>query len=231
MNARILKLGLLFLLSFLVLAACAPSARKRIPVSAQNPPAAAQEYRIQAGDLLEIKYFYSPELNEQVTVRPDGRISLQLASELDVVGMTAVQLEEMLRKKYAEELENPEITVFVRSFAAQKVYVDGEVNRAGLIALTNPMTVLQAISLAGGFRDTAKRDEVIVVRRTADNQLTSYVVNMDDAIQGKDETQDIVLYPNDIVFVPIKGISSVNRWIDQYIRRNIPIPTPVGVGI
>ena len=94
-------------------------------------PPLAEEYRIQAGDLLDIKFFYNPTLNEQVTVRPDGLISLQLIKSTEAAGLTPEQLTDRLKKEYSAQLKEPDIAVIVRSFAAQRVFVDGEVAKPG----------------------------------------------------------------------------------------------------
>ena len=97
-----------------------------------NPPS-SRSTGFRAGDQLEVKFFYNPELNEQVIVRPDGRISLQLANEIMVAGLTPLELTDLLKKKYSTEISKPEITIIVRTFTSQRVFVDGEVNRAGLV--------------------------------------------------------------------------------------------------
>lgn len=183
-----------------------------------------KEYIIQPGDQLDIKFFYNPELNEMVNVRPDGRISLQLAPEIMAAGSTPAQLRDILAKSYAKELANPGITVIVRTFSSQKVYVDGEVTRAGMVNLVGPMTVLQSIAEAGGFKETAKPKEVIVIRKGANNKPLTIAVNLEAARTGEDKSQDITLAPFDIVYVPRSGIANVNLFVDQYIRRMIPIP-------
>jgi polysaccharide biosynthesis/export protein len=190
-----------------------------------GPP--AQDYRIQVGDALDIKLFYHPELNESVTVRPDGRISLQLVHEVQATGLTPEQLRQHLRDKYASQISQPEIAVIVRSFTAQKVYVDGEVAKPGLIPLAGPMTVLQSLAMAGGLKDTARTGEVILIRRGPENRPSTMVVNVEKAIDGSDLSQDLALMPADIVFVPRSPIANVNLWVDQYIRKNIPIPVGV----
>lgn len=188
----------------------------------------AQEYRIQAGDLLDIKFFYNSELNEQVHVRPDGRISLQLAPEIMAAGVTPAALTEQLRNKYAAVIKTPEIVVMVKSFSNQRVYVDGEVMKPGVIALTDPTTVMQAISQVGGFKDSARKNEVIVVRRAADGKAVSTVIDVEKIIDGTEMRQDIALLPYDVVYVPKSAISDVNVWIDQYIRKNIPVNIGAG---
>ncbi len=214
-----------YILIALMLTACATTVNNPLPVqsSIQVSDSSAQEYRIRAGDLLDVKFFYNSELNEQVTVRPDGRISLQLANDLMAGGLTPAELTEQLKKKYASEIDNPEITVIVRSFSYQRIFVDGEVYRAGLIPLVGQMTVLQSITQAGGKKDTAYLKGVIVIRRTPGDKLVTMQLNLEDALDNSDMTQDIALLPNDIVFVPKSTIANVNVWVDQYIRRNIPV--------
>ena len=222
---ELFRAGITFFI-ILLLSSCAPVVKNTVPlpVMSLNTTTVVKDYQIQAGDQLEIKFFYNPELNELVVVRPDGRISLQLANEIMVAGLTPSELTEQLRKKYSVDIEKPEITVFVRTFTSQRIYVDGEVNRAGLITLTAPMTILQSISQAGGFKDSASTENIIIVRRTVDNQLNTMIVNLKKAIDNTDISQDIVLMPNDIVHVPKSGIANMNMWVDQYLRRNIPIP-------
>jgi protein involved in polysaccharide export with SLBB domain len=214
-----------YILIALMLTACATTVNNPAPVQISNQvsDSIAQEYRIRAGDLLDVKFFYNSELNEQVTVRPDGRISLQLANDLMAGGLTPAELTEQLKKKYASEIDNPEITVIVRSFSYQRIFVDGEVYKAGLIPLVGQMTVLQSITQAGGKKDTAYLKGVIVIRRTPGDKLVTMQLNLEDALDNTDMTQDIALLPNDIVFVPKSTIANVNVWVDQYIRRNIPV--------
>jgi protein involved in polysaccharide export with SLBB domain len=219
----------LVLFPFLV-CACAPAVRNPVPIqeSGVMTTATAQEYRINAGDQLDVKFFYNPELNEQVIVRPDGRISLQLANEIMAAGLTPAELTDLLKNTYATEIAKPEITVFVRSFTMQRVFVDGEVYRAGQVALNGPMTVLQSISQAGGMKDSARPDEIIVIRKNGKNKLMTMVVNLEQALDNSDTSQDIPLKPNDIVFVPRSKIANVNVWVDRYIRRNIPLTPSLG---
>ncbi len=221
------------LLLVLALTACAPVVRNQVPVDslAQYMAPAANEYRIQAGDQLEVKFFYNPELNEQVIVRPDGRISLQLANDIMVAGLTPAALTDLLTKRYSTEIQKPEITVIVRTFTSQRVFVDGEVNKAGLVALAEPMTVLQSISQAGGIKDTAMLNGVILIRRTPDNKLVAMQLNLEHALDNTDMSQDINLAPNDIVYVPKTTIANIDVWVDQYIRRLLPFGTSLTYGI
>lgn len=190
-----------------------------------------QEYRIQPGDQLDIKLFYNPELNEQLTVRSDGRITLQLVNDVVAAGRTPEELTQVLNKAYSAELANPKVAVIVRTSVADKVYVDGEVNRAGLVTMPGPMTVLQSIAQAGGLREAADPDQVVVLRRGADGKVNTIQVNLEPALEGRDGASDIFLRPNDIVLVPKSGIANVNTWIDMYIRKNIPLPIGLGYSL
>jgi len=197
----------------------------------QPPTYPVTEYRIQPGDQLDIKLFYNPELNEQLTVRSDGRITLQLINDIVAAGLTPAELTTLLNKAYVTELENPKVAVIVRTSVADKIYVDGEVNKAGSITLSGQMTILQSISQAGGVKESAKTDQVIVLRRTDEGKLAALQVNLEEALQGVDKNRDIFLKPNDIVYVPKSTISNVNTWIDLYIRKNVPLPIGLGYSL
>ena len=205
--------------------ACSPVLKEFTPVNyqaLQADPSPEQAYKIQVGDELDVKFFYNSELNDRVIVRPDGRISLQLVQEIACAGLTPAELTKLLTEKYATELRQPEITVIVRSFGAQKIYVDGEVSKPGLVPILGTMTVLQAVSQAGGMKDTARRSAVIIIRRGVANRPLSFAVDLEKALDGTDKSQDILLTPLDIVFVPRSAIADVNVWVDQYLRKNIP---------
>jgi len=224
---------LMLAIFMMVLSACATTVKNQVPhpAASLSPPALSTEYRIQTGDQMDVKFFYNPELNDQVIVRPDGRISLQLANDIMAAGLTPQQLIDVLKKKYSTEISKPEIAVIVRTFSAQRVFVDGEVNKAGLVALTDPMTVLQSISQAGGIKETALLNGVIVIRRTPDNKLVAMQLDLEKALDNTDMSQDVTLKPNDIVYVPKTTIANIDIWVDQYIRRVIPAVLGVTYGI
>ena len=207
------------------------------PAASLSPPAsmadasADQEYRIQIGDELGIKFFYNSDLNEQVIVRPDGRISLQLIPEIVVANMSPAELTKELTRLYSAELRQPRVTVIVRGFGSQRVFVDGEVGRPGMVPILGLMTALQAIAEAGGMTQTARATEVIVIRRGAPNKPVLFSLDMKKARDGTDMSQDISLAPFDVIYVPRSRIANVNAWVDQYIRKNIPIPFTIQFGI
>lgn len=176
-----------------------------------------KEYTVGAGDELEIKFFYNPELNETIVVRPDGKISLQLIDEVTAAGLTPAELDDVLTSRYSSELKMPSISVIVRSFSNQKIFVGGEVNNPSSLALGGRMTALQAVLAAGGLKDTANPKQVMVVTRNTDEDHQAYAVDLQSSMFGGDSLA--LLKPGDIVFVPKSGIAKANLFTDQYIRK------------
>ncbi len=194
----------------------ADAAAARLEAARSRP-----EYVIQDGDALGIKFFLNPELNEEVVVRPDGRISLQLIPEVVAAGRTPRELAEHLEQLYSSELDRPSVSVIVRSFSSQRIYVDGEVNQPGELELVGSLTVLQAIARAEGFTDTARVRQLIVIRRGDDGRPRTIPIDIRGLRHGRGH--DLSLQPFDVVYVPRTRIANVNRWIDQYVRQNIPV--------
>ena len=188
------------------------------PTAAISPLKAAP-YVINAGDQLDIKFFYNPELNETVTVRPDGKISLQLVDEVQAAGLQPSELDDFLTQKYSQELKKPVLTVIVRSFTGQRVYVGGEVMRAGLITLPPGMTALQAVFKAGGFRETAQPAETLIIRKGQDTKPVPIRIDLAEVMVASDPNADFQLQPDDIVYVPKSAIAKANKFVNQYIEQ------------
>ena len=173
-------------------------------------------YTIAPGDQLDIKFFYNPELNETITVRPDGMISLQLIDEIRAAGLKPSDLDQKLTDLYSIELRKPVLTVIVRSFTRQRIYVGGEVNTPGLIVLPAGMTTLQAIFQSGGFKETADPEETLVIRKGENDKPVPIRINL-AAVMDADGGADFQLQPDDIVYVPKSAIANTNKFIDEYI--------------
>jgi len=209
-----------FLMALLVLALGCAGASDRILPEAR--PVEVGDYRIHAGDQLELRFPLNPELTVTTIVRPDGMISPRGVNEVQAKGLTPAELTEQLRNAYSTELRDPELAVIVRSMAA-RVYVDGQIEKPGEYVWTRQITAMQAIARAGGFRETASSDQIVVLRRSADGSQRVIQIDLDDVHSGEGEHRDVFLAPYDLVLVPESGISDVNTWVDQYIRKNIPI--------
>ena len=175
-------------------------------------------YTIQPGDVLDIKFFYNPELNETVTVRPDGFISLQLVNEVQAAGRQPRQLTENLTTLYSKELRKPAVAVIVKTFAGQRVYVGGEVGQQGLLTMPAGLTALQAVMQAGGFKNTAQPGETLVIRKGPDNSPIPVRVDLTTMLSGSTAGQDFRLQPDDVVYVPKSAIAQANLFVKQYVE-------------
>ena len=175
-------------------------------------------YRIQIGDVLDVRLLLNPELNEEVTVRPDGHISTTAAPDVLAYGRTPAELAESLRDVYAHDLQNPRLTVEVKSFAPTRVYVGGEVTTPGEFITVGPtLTLSQAIARAGGTKLSSDDTAVFVIRRGADDKPRFLATKWKDLRQGRDPKADIRLAPYDVVYVPKLGIAEVYQFYNQYI--------------
>ena len=189
---------------------------------------ANNEYVLQLGDVIDIKLFYNPELNETVTIRPDGKISLQLVDEIEVLGLTPSELDKILTEKYSKILYKADVAVIVKQFTSQKVYVGGEVNLPGLIPYSGKLTSLQAIFQAGGFKNTAKLKNIVILRNQGTEEPLFMTINLKEDLMKHTQNNDILLKPYDVVFVPKTSIAKINQFVDQYIRQLIPVTTTFG---
>jgi polysaccharide export outer membrane protein len=193
------------------------------------PPEAGPTYRIQFGDELHVRFLYQPDMNEQVPVRPDGRISLVSTGQIEAVGLTPVDLEHLIAERSSGHLRNPEVTVIVTKLGEQRVYVGGEVAQPGYVILRVGMTPLQAVLQTGGFRTTAKRESVLLLTPGTDGRFSAARIDMkqvtDDGVPER-----VRLRPNDVVYVPRTWIADMDLVVDQYVRGLIPALPKVGVG-
>jgi len=159
-------------------------------------------YVIGVDDVLAVSVWKEPDVSRTVPVRSDGKISLPLAGEVQASGQTPRQLEQELSAKLKSYISEPEVTVIVEQIRSQRFNILGQVARPGSFQLTNSPTVLDAIALAGGFRDFAKQKSIYVLRQNPDGTQTRLLFNYKDVIKGKNSEQNIRLQPNDTVVVP-----------------------------
>lgn len=219
MRCRPFRLSCLFLV-LVTLVACSttPSLGPQAMQGAMEAEPIA-DYRLRPGDEVEIKFFYHPDLNEKLMVGPDGKISLQLIDEVLAAGLTSSQLDEVLTKKYAKYLENYEIGVIVREYSGLRVFVGGEVLNPTFISLKGNMSILQSVFAAQGFKDTAKPESVILIRKGPDNRPLAMVIDLASVMSGEQIENDVYLMPSDIVYVPKTFVAKAGDFVDQYLRR------------
>jgi polysaccharide export outer membrane protein len=194
-----------------------------------EPAQPGPSYRINAGDELHVRFTYHADQNEQVPVRPDGRITLGTTGEITVIGMTPTELERLIVERSSARLRNPEVTVVVTKLGEQRVYIGGEVIRPGYVPLRSDMTVLQAVLQSGGFRKTARLDSVLLMTPGSDGRFSAARVDM-QAVVESGVPERVRLHPNTVVYVPQTWIGNMNDVVDQWVRGLIPALPRVGVG-
>jgi polysaccharide export outer membrane protein len=159
-------------------------------------------YTIGADDMLAVNVWKEPEISRTVLVRPDGNISLPLIGDLRANGRTPDQLRAEISQRLLGYLSDPEVTVIVQEARSQKFNILGEVERPGSYPLGKAMTVLDAIAVAGGFRDFAKTTRIFVLRVNSDGSRVRIPFNYKEAIKGQKLNQNTELQPHDTVVVP-----------------------------
>jgi polysaccharide biosynthesis/export protein len=182
---------------------------------------------LKSGDVLEIKFAYAGQFNENQTVRPDGKIEMQLIGEVVAEGKTPSELRDELINLYTPQLKHPELAVVVRGLYERRVYVGGEVNKPGAVDIPGEMTALEAIMLAGGFNLERAEVQSVIVARNKDGRWVGQALDFKDALEGR-EAQPFYLQPRDIVYVPRTTIADVDQWMQQHLWRLLP---PIGVGV
>lgn len=185
-------------------------------------PSALPGYRVAISDELNFRFQYVPELNTVVAVRSDGRVSLPLVGELSVDGLTLAELTERVERLMSAHVRRTQVTVNVQGSTAQRVFVGGEVVQPGVQPLLGPLTVLQAVTVAHGVKDTAQPRKTIVLRRGPGGGTTAMPVDLEGVMSGEEMAQDLRLQAYDVVIVPRSGVAELGLWVDQYIKRFLP---------
>ena len=165
-------------------------------------PAHNDTYIIGADDVLSINVWKEQEVSRTVPVRSDGKISLPLAGEVQASGETPLQLEKILAAKLQSFISEPEVTVIVTEIKSQKFNILGLISKPGTFPLTSSLTVLDAIALAGGFRDFAKQKSIYILRKNPNGGESRLPFNYKEVIKGKNMEQNIRVQPGDTIVVP-----------------------------
>ena len=159
------------------------------------------EYVIGPQDVVRIDVWKEPEMSRTIPVRPDGKISLPLLNDMQASGLTALQLGKAIHDALTKYVTNPEVTVTVTEINSRRVYLTGEVARAGAFPLLPNMTVLQALSSAGGFTQFAKLKNIYVLRNEGGKQV-KFPFNYKEVVKGKNQEENILLQSGDVIVVP-----------------------------
>ncbi len=176
--------------------------RQLSPPPPDPDPMDREEYTIGATDVLRITVWRNDDLNVQVPVRPDGKISAPLLDDVQAEGLTPVELKEVLTREYAEFITAPNVTVVISELNSRFVSVIGGVNREGRYPLSRNLRVLEAIAAAGGFNTFAQENDVRIVRREDDGSESEYRFHYGAYIKGRAPGTNIVLQAGDTIIVP-----------------------------
>ena len=185
-------------------ASTAASSQKTDATGKTNNPVSAAtdvDYVIGPQDVVRIDVWKEAEISRTIPVRPDGKISLPLLNDIQASGLTALQLGKSIRDGLTKYLTNPEVTVTVTEINSRRVYITGEVARAGAFPLLPNMTVLQALSSAGGFTQFARTKGIYVLRNESGKQV-KLPFNYKEVVKGKNQEENLLLQPGDVIVVP-----------------------------
>jgi len=189
------------------------------PAAADNPGQAPllerrnPRYRLELGDVITLDFPFTPEYDENVTVQPDGYVTLITVGEMHVAGMTIPEVQTALRDAYSKVLHEPIIAVGLSTFENPYFIVGGEVGKPGKYDLHGDTTLTQAVEIAGGFTYTSKHSRVMLFRRVSDDWVSARVVNVKKMLSAGDLAEDIHIEPGDMVFVPKNRLSKVQPYL------------------
>ena len=181
------------------------TASSAVPASSPAPASAtsavaATGYVIGPDDVLVVNVWKEPDLSRSVVVRPDGKITLPLLKDMDASGSTPEQLQSRIEKGLADYVSKPSVTVIVQEAKSHKFNILGAVQKPGTYILTGPMTVLDAIALAGGLREWAKEKSIYILRVAPDGTRKRIPFDYKQVVKGSSE--DAVLQIRDTIVVP-----------------------------
>jgi len=166
---------------------------------APQGPSAPGEYRISAGDKLRIEVYKEQQLSQSVQVRPDGKVTMPLIGDIEANGHTPIELRDTITGALKEYVTNPTVTVIVVETMAATAYVIGEVNHPGAINLQVPVTVIQALALAGGLKDFANTRNIRILRK---RRLGTQLIPFDYKEASQSLGAPVYLEPGDTIVVP-----------------------------
>lgn len=172
-----------------------------------------KRYKLHPGDVIEIIYRYTPEFNQIITIQPDGFIVMEIVGELKVSGLTIEQARQEIVKKASVRLKDPEVTLLLKEFQKPYFVVAGEVVQPGKFEMREDVTALQAVMLAGGFKDSAKSSQLLVFRKINSEMAEVRVLNLKGIKKTSDLENDIMLESGDMILIPRNTISKIERFI------------------
>lgn len=195
----------------------ATEATAGLPSAPETEQAEEREYYIDTGDILDVSVWQIPELSRsEVIVRPDGKISFPLIGDIRIEGLTLTQLDDIITEKLKVYVKNPEVSIMIRRFGEQanKVVILGEVLAPGVYRFSGPPTITEVVASAGGYTKYAVLNSIMVVRGALGDKPGITRVNLAQIIKRGKISENIMLKPNDIVYVPRSFIGKVNVFLE-----------------
>jgi len=208
-------------LALSMLAGCAAAPRASLVGTVFDPDQPAK-YVLYPGDRLSIRYPSDSTLDQEVTIRADGKVSLAYVGDVLAALKSPAELTGELNALYADVLKSPTVTVIVEEESGRHVYLGGEIQSPGAVLLHPNETLVQAVFHARGMTVRGRSDSVLLMRACPGDGVHLLHVNVDRILAGED--RDVRLQPLDIVYVPQTRIAKVGDFVDQYINRVIPRP-------
>jgi polysaccharide biosynthesis/export protein len=170
-------------------------------------------YTLHPGDVLELQYRYTPELNQTVTVQPDGYVNLNLVGDVRVGDMTVEQAHDAIILRAQQHLNAPELNLILKQFQQPYVVVAGEVGKPGTINVKENITAMQAILMSGGFLESAQTSQVLLFRKINSDTAEIKVLNLKKLRKTSDLERDIELRSGDMIYVPRDKLQKISRYI------------------
>lgn len=172
-----------------------------------------RRYQLHSADVLELKFPFTPEFDQSVTIQPDGYITLRGVDSIRVEGQTLPELTNSLRTAYAKILHDPVINVELKDFEKPYFIVGGEVGHPGKFDLRGDTRATEAVAIAGGLRDSAKHSQVVLFHRVPDGWTQVKKLNMKKMLNDGNLDEDAYLQPGDFLYVPKNTMSKIGKFI------------------
>ena len=228
MDKTIIKLGLVLVLG--LCAGCSSTNKiisnregevsETVYISPDSIPPSykPEKYLLGYGDMIDINVLRNEDYKRNsIKVRPDGYISYPYVGEIKVSGMTVGELDDLITKRLSEIIKRPDVSVLIREFRTLNIYVLGEVDSPGAYEINKAGNVLEALSAAQGITESAKRNGVLVIRKTAPEHIVGIQIDLNKILKENRYNYNIQLEPNDIVLVSESRISKLENFINSYL--------------
>jgi polysaccharide export outer membrane protein len=183
-------------------------------------------YVLQREDVLLLTFPLSPELNQTVTIQPDGYINLQNAGSVYAQGLTAPELVDVVKKAYTGILHDPIVDVDIQDFQKPFFTVSGQVGKPGQYELRADITVAEALAVAGGMTMMTAKTQIFLFHRTSNDWFEVKKVNLKDVLRGKNVNEDAMIEPGDMIYVPEKFIAKFRKYIPYSVNAGSYLTTP-----